>query len=71
MADNFNFEIIRNLCILSTNTRTGWSKELNVISWNGREPKLDIREWNKEHTKCNKGITLTEEELAALKEAEI
>lgn len=46
----------------------GWSKELNLISWNGKEPKYDLREWAPEHEKVGKGITLTLEELKKLKD---
>ena len=66
MAD-FKYEIIEEIGILSENAK-GWRKELNLISWNGGAPKYDIREWAPEHEKMGKGVTLTEEELAALKE---
>ena len=23
----------------------GWNKELNLISWNGKAPKYDLRDW--------------------------
>ena len=46
----------------------GWTKELNVISWNGANPKYDIRDWAPDHEKMGKGITLTEEEAAKLRE---
>lgn len=42
-------------------------KELNKISWNGEEPKYDIRDWAPEHEKMGKGITLSEKEMAKLK----
>ena len=45
----------------------GWSKELNFISWNGKEPKYDLREWAPEHEKMGKGVTLTLDELKELK----
>ena len=61
------FEIIKNIGILSESSK-GWTKELNLISWNGREPKYDIRDWDPEHQKMGKGVTLTEEELVKLKE---
>jgi len=38
-------------------------KELNLISWNEREPKYDIREWSPDHEKMGKGVTLSEEEI--------
>ena len=44
----------------------GWTKELNIISWNGGVPKLDIRDWAPEHEKMGKGITLSEEEAEKL-----
>ena len=51
--------------MLSENSR-GWRKELNLISWNGRPPKFDLREWAPDHEKMGKGITLTNEEFAEL-----
>jgi hypothetical protein len=62
-----NYEIIKRIGIISTSAK-GWIKELNLISWNGREPKYDLRDWAPEHEKMGKGVTLTEEELVALKE---
>lgn len=61
-----SFEIIETLGVLSTSTK-GWTKELNLIAWNGREPKYDLREWSPEHDKMGKGVTLSKEELDALK----
>ena len=67
MADNkeIDFTIVDELGVLSTSPK-GWTKELNLISWNGREPKYDIRDWAPEHAKMGKGITLSEEEIGAL-----
>jgi hypothetical protein len=61
------FEIIQKFGVLST-TGKGWTKELNLISWNDREPKYDIREWSPNRQIMSKGVTLTKEELAALLE---
>ena len=61
------YEIIEKLGILSENTK-GWTKELNLISWNGGTPKYDIRDWSPDHEKMGKGITLTDEEAKKLKE---
>jgi len=47
---------------------SGWSKELNLVSWNDREPKYDLRDWSADNTKMGKGVTLSKEELLALKE---
>lgn len=66
MAD-FEYEVIEELGVLSTN-QSGWTKELNLISWNGRPPKFDIRDWSPDHQKMGKGLTFTNEELDALKE---
>ena len=38
------YEIVQEICVLSESAR-GWTKELNLVSWNDREPKFDIREW--------------------------
>ena len=61
-----SFEIVEHIGVLSTGSK-GWNKELNLVSWNGREPKYDLREWYSEHDKMGKGVTLSKEELEALK----
>ena len=61
------FEITKDLGVISENAM-GWTKELNLVSWNDNEPKFDIREWSPDHTRMSKGITLTEEELQTLVE---
>ena len=63
---NFEYEIIEELGVLSTN-QSGWTKELNLISWNGRPPKFDIRDWSPDHEKMGKGLTFTNEEIESLK----
>ncbi len=64
---NIKYEITEEIGKLSE-SGTAWGKELNLISWNDREAKYDIRDWAPEHAKMGKGITLTKEELKALKE---
>jgi hypothetical protein len=59
------YEIIKTFDVLSESPK-GWTKELNLISWNEREPKYDIRDWAPDHEKMGKGVTLTEEELSKL-----
>lgn len=66
MSD-IKYEIIKNIAVLSTSA-SGWRKELNLISWNDREPKYDLRDWSADHSKMGKGVTLTKEELLVLKE---
>ncbi|MBL8090663.1 MAG: hypothetical protein JNJ43_10065 [Anaerolineales bacterium] len=61
------YEIIKTIGVLSKSA-SGWMKEVNLISWNDREPKYDIRDWSADHSKMGKGVTLTKEELSALKE---
>lgn len=61
------FEIIKNIGVLSKSA-SGWAKELNLISWNDRDPKYDLRDWSADHEKMGKGVTLSQEELSALKE---
>ncbi|HAP2940957.1 YdbC family protein [Enterococcus faecalis] len=65
MKEEFSYEILEEVAVLSENAR-GWRKELNLISWNGRPPKFDLREWTPDHEKMGKGITLTNEEFAEL-----
>ena len=65
MAQEFKYEILNNIGTLSENG--SWSKELNRISWNGKEPKYDLRDWSENHEKMGKGITLSKEEMEKLK----
>ncbi len=60
------YEIKKQLAVLSSQSGNGWKKELNLISWNGFEPKYDIRDWDSTHSKMGKGVTLTENELKEL-----
>ena len=64
----FSFEVIENCGALSESDK-GWKKEIKLISWNGKEPKYDIREWSPDHVKMGKGITLSDEEVRFLKQA--
>jgi hypothetical protein len=66
MAD-IKFEIKETIGVLSESAK-GWTKELNLVSWNDKEPKYDLREWSPDHEKMGKGITLSKEEMAKLKE---
>jgi hypothetical protein len=61
------YEITKRVGVLSTSA-SGWSKEINLISWNDRDPKYDIRDWSADHEKMGKGVTFSKEELLALKE---
>ena len=66
MAD-IKYEVKESFGILSESAK-GWTKEVRSISWNNREPKFDIREWAPGDEAMGKGVTLTKEELAKLKE---
>lgn len=62
-------EIIRHIATLSTYRDTNgdkWAKELNIVSWSGKDCTFDIRDWNKDHTVCRHGITLSADELRKL-----
>ena len=61
-------EIVRPIMVLSENER-GYTKEINLVSWNGADPKYDIRNWHLGRERCGKGITLTEEEICTLMDA--
>ncbi len=63
----FKYEIVERIKVLSE--KGDWTKEFNRVSWNEREPKYDIRDWNHNEGKMAKGITLTDEEANLLKEA--
>lgn len=47
----------------------GWTKELNIVSWNEGEDKYDIRDWDPEHKLMSRGITLKPDEMRAAYEA--
>ncbi|OFI05538.1 hypothetical protein CLOACE_16210 [Clostridium acetireducens DSM 10703] len=66
MAD-IKYEIKENLGVVSESPK-GWTKELNLVSWNGRTPKYDLRDWAPNHEKMGKGITLSAEELKELRD---
>ncbi len=61
------YEITKKIGVLSQ-TPSGWSKQLNLVSWNDRDPKYDLREWSPDGEKMGKGVTLSKEELLAFKE---
>lgn len=60
------FKIVEHIGVLSENAK-GWTKELNKVSWSEHPAKYDIREWNPDHTRMGKGVTLTDEEFETLK----
>ena len=64
---DIKYEIVKHIAVLAEGSK-GWKKELNLISWNDKEPKYDIREWAPNHTKMGKGVTLSKDELIALRD---
>ena len=64
---DITFDILKAYGVLSEE-KGGWKKELNLVSWNGRNPKLDIRDWSPAHDKMGKGVTFTREEAEKLAE---
>ena len=63
----FKFDIQKTLGIISENSK-GWKREVNVMTWNNKKAKVDIREWDEKHEQMGKGITLNKEELKQLKD---
>lgn len=59
---NVSFEILEEIGVITTHA-TGWSKELNLVSWNGGAPKYDIRDWDPGRNRMSRGITLQEDEM--------
>ena len=68
MEKEVTYKIVKEIAVLSEKSN-GWSKQLNLISWNDGEPKYDIRDWAPDREKMGKGITLTPAELQSLSEA--
>ena len=67
LISDIKYEIIKAIGIPSISA-SGWSKELNLISWNDHEPKYDLRDWSMDHSKMGKGVTLSKEDFLVLKE---
>ena len=68
MANEFTFEITRMIGVISENTKTDWKREINLVSWNGGEPKFDIREWSPDHQRMSRGITMSCDEARKVSE---
>jgi hypothetical protein len=66
MAAPLEFTIEETIGVLST-SKSGWTRELNLVSWNGRPAKFDLRDWSPDHSKMGKGLTLTNEEIEQLR----
>ena len=64
---SIDYEIIEEIWVISTKSR-GWKRELNLVSWNGAVPKYDIRDWAPDHESMGKGIALSKDEAAELRD---
>lgn len=62
--DSFSFEIVEHMGVIGR-SNNGWQKEINMVSWRGAQPKLDIRDWDEEHERMSRGITLHRDEAVA------
>ena len=67
MAKEISKEIKEHIGVICSTIRgrkegDAWTKEVNLVSWNGGIPKIDIRDWTEDHERCGKGITLSKEE---------
>ena len=65
--DDIHCEIVMQIGVVSQ-ARSGWTKELNLVSWDGRPPKYDIRDWSPDHSQMGRGVTLSREELLGLRD---
>ena len=75
MAENRNndvtFEIMEHIGVIDEvgGRDEKWTKEINVVAWNGGKPKIDVRDWNESHERMSRGITLTEEQAMKMTKA--
>lgn len=63
---DFSYQIVKRIGVISEGSG-GWTKELNLISWNGKDAKYDIRDWSPDHENMSKGVTLSAKDVKALK----
>ncbi|MDD4201006.1 MAG: hypothetical protein PHS19_06450 [Eubacteriales bacterium] len=60
---NITKDIIKHIKTFYVNPNTGWTKELNLVSWNGEKPSYEVRMWDENHDRCSKGMGLSKKEL--------
>ena len=65
--DDFKFKIEESFGVLSE-SKAGWTMELNKVSWSEHPAKYDIRTWSPDHEKMGKGVTLNDEEIKKLRD---
>lgn len=64
-SGDIQFKVVERLGVLESH-KSGWNREVNIVAWNGNTPKFDIRDWDPEHERCSRGITLYEREAIKL-----
>ncbi len=62
------FDVVKEFGVISENPKNGWSRELNLVSWNDREPKYELRDWSADKSKMNKGFSMTADEVKTLRD---
>ncbi|MBR2673908.1 MAG: hypothetical protein IKE52_00415 [Mogibacterium sp.] len=68
LGDEVTFELVEHIGVLEER-KDGWTKEVNIVSWNGGQGKIDIRDWDPSHERMSRGITLFEDTAERLAEA--
>jgi hypothetical protein len=64
--DEVHYDMIEHIGVFGTRPETGWTREANIVSWNGGAAKVDLRDWDPGHVRMSKGITLYEDEAEKL-----
>ena len=64
----FEYEIKQHIATLTEDKDAEYQKQLNIISWKGAKPSLDLRLWRitEEGARPLKGLTLTVDEAGRL-----
>ena len=62
---DIEYRMVEHLGVIDAH-KNGWNREVNIVAWNGKQPKIDIRDWSQDHTRMSRGITLTEEQAEKL-----
>ena len=65
--DRVRFDLMERIGVLSRK-ENGWAREVNIVAWNDGPGKVDIREWDPDHKRMTKGVTLFEDEAERLAE---
>lgn len=66
--DEVHFDLMEHIAVIGKRD-SGWTREVNVVAWNGGKAKVDIRDWDPGHERMSRGITLMEDEAENLVKA--